>query len=180
MNTKEYIAKLREKANYIKEKKYVGIAASSIHFIMSNRIFDKGLNSDNDKIGNYNSTNELYVNPKYSPKKFPTKGKTGQSVFANGKPHKTGYFDSYKSYKQSQGLESSFVDLTLFGDLRNNFKGGLQEVGNGKWIVSVRDNNAKKIEGNEGKYGEVFAPTEQEKKQYKEILNFEILKALKK
>lgn len=179
MTTKDYINKLKEKAAFIREKKYVGIAASSVHVVMSGRIFDDGKNAKDDSIGKYNTSDELYVNPLYSPKKFPTAGKYGQTKFNNGKPHKTGYFSSYQSYKQSQGRETSFVDLTLFGDLRNNFKGGLQEL-NGKWIVSVRDNNANKIQGNEARFGEIFAATDEEKELYKKILNFEITKALTK
>jgi uncharacterized protein YjbJ (UPF0337 family) len=179
MTTNDYIQRLREKDNLIRLKQFVGLAASTIHVQMSNRIFDDGKNSNDDKIGSYNTTNELYVNPNKSPKKFPTKGKNGQTKFANGKPHVTGYFSSYQKYKGSQGRETSFVDLTLWGDLRNNFKGGLTESG-GKWIVTVRDNNAKKIEGNESKYGEIFTATEQEKENFKKLINNEIIKILKK
>lgn len=141
----------------------------SIHAQQTQRIFVDGKNSNNSNIGTYNSTDPLYVNPSTAPKKFPTKGKTGQTVFKNGRKHKTGYFRSYKDFRQNQGRQTGTVDLRLTGLMFRDFAASIVREGN-RWIVGFKNKeNIGKYQGAQEKYGEVFKFTEAERKKFREV-----------
>lgn len=78
---------------------------------------NEGKALDGTLIGSYNSTNELYVNPAKSPKVFPPRGKNGELKFKNGKPHKTGYFPSYRDFRKTIGRKTGIVNLQLSGKM---------------------------------------------------------------
>lgn len=141
----------------------------SVHTIQTQRIFVEGKNSNGSNIGAYNSTDPLYVNPNNAPKKFPTKGKTGKTVFKNGRKHKTGYFTSYKAFRQNQGRQTGTVDLRLSGIMFRDFAASIVRQGN-IWVVGFKNKeNVGKFEGAQEKYGEVFKFTEAERKKFREV-----------
>lgn len=146
----------------------VGSAVVTIHSLRGQRIFGSGLDKDNSPIGEYNSTDPLYVNPKNAPKKFPTKGKNGDTVFKNGKPHKTGFFESYKAFRANQGRQTSPVNLNLTGTLFKDFASTVIRQGN-KWIVGVKNAaNKGKVDGAIDKYGrKAFDHSEKELEIYR-------------
>lgn len=180
MTTEEYIRKLNSKIDKLKTGLPIAIAAQDTHVKMVERIFEEGKNSTDGEIGKYNSTDPLYVNPNNSPKKFPTKGKDGKTKFKNGEQHKTGYFESYKAYREKVGRETDHVNFNLFGILQNDFGKGVVKLSNEKYISKVsQGNNSEKIKGLEHKFGSVFKLTEKERENFKEILEFETLQILK-
>ena len=96
--------------------------AQTIQGEILTRVNERGQAADNSDIGQY-STNPIYVNPNNAPRKFPTIGKTGKSKFADGMPHKTGYFEEgYSEFKTTIGRnEIGKVNLFLTGNMRNSF-----------------------------------------------------------
>lgn len=95
--------------------------------LIGERVFEKGLASDGQKIGDYNKTDPMYVNPENAPRKFIPEGKYGDKTFKSGKrkgqAHKTKYFSSYDSYKTFVGRNQiGSVNLSLSGQLSNQFK----------------------------------------------------------
>jgi hypothetical protein len=162
------------------------LAAYSSLAEVSLRIFTKGGNADGGAIGQYNSTNPIYLNPKKSfggSKLGTPRGKTGETKFKNGKTHVTVYLDSYKDYKAVLGKPSGggFVNLELSGDLKSDFENGKvptpQQRGPHEYFVSLkRPINNDKRDGLEAKYGKIFALTNQEVENFIEDIKFEFAK----
>ena len=133
MTTEQFIAKQNKKLSQIvKNDIPLKLAAYTVMAMQSKRIFFLAQNSTYGIIGKYGDK-ELYVNPKNSPKKFPTKGKTGKSTFdtyhgfkVSGKKHKTGYFPNYLTFKKKigQNKNTSNVNLMLWGHLSQNWANG--------------------------------------------------------
>ena len=166
MNVQQWAA--QQRAKFEKIANCFGVAVNDVHALQTQRIFVAGQNSTNGAIGSYNTTDPLYVNPKYSPKKFPTKGKTGSSKFKNGKAHKTGYFTSYSSFRQAIGRQTSVVDLRLSGALFRDYASSLVRQGD-RWIVGVKNkDNLGKLQGAIERYGAtVFMLTKTERELLK-------------
>ena len=177
MTTNELIAKMKADVRLLREKP-LALAAFSVHSMVAERIFEKGQNAGDGKIGDYNNSKKIYVNPKISPKKFTAKGKSGKTKFKNGNSHKTGFFDSYKSFRQKIGRQTAFVDLKLSGQLQKDFTNSLQKS-SGYWISGVKNKaNVGKVEGAEDKYKNIFKLTKKESSEIKRIASAEALKIL--
>ena len=145
-----------------------------INFVISeqsDRIFTKGLDASDSDIGKY-SDKPLYVNPNVAPRRFATKGKTGETKFKSGKPHKTGYFTGYGQYKQTIG-EGSRVNLRLF----RNFEVAYNTAGrftfrDAKLIYThaIRSSTANpvgKLEGIQSRYPKAFGLNKAERDIFK-------------
>ena len=181
MTIDQFIQKQNKRLKAIKEGKLFAEAVANSHSNQVPRIFEKGIQSDGSKIGQYNSTKDLYVNPKTAPKSFPTKGKTGKSVFKSGKSHKTGFFTSYKAFRSNQGRETNFVNLRLFGRLQLDYTNGLRRVSPLKWVAEVKtEESADKIEGNKQRFGLTFALTKEEKIEFRKDLEIILVRELSK
>lgn len=179
MTSEEYIRRYKQKINELKASDIVGIAAQDTHSIMIERIFDDNENVTNAQIGKYNTTDPLYVSPITSPKKFPPKGKNGNSKFEDGKLHKTGYFKSYSDYRKSQGRKTDKVDLFMFGNLRSDFSKGVVKINNSEYVSKIlRDENIKKKEGAEFRFGKIFSLTPKERTNFKQVMAFEVMQIL--
>lgn len=140
------------------------------------RIFQNGIKTDGSKIGTYDTTKPLYVSDAQAPKKVNHRGKTRKKI-------ETGYYQNYKAFRQAMGRESSFVNIRLNNDLQSDFSNqelskGSNKVASAKpieinsttFITALkRDENVKKKEGLEAKYGTIFNLTEAEKANLKEI-----------
>lgn len=163
----QFIQKQKRRLQEIEKGKAFGEAVANSHSVQVPRIFEKGIKSDGSKIGQYNSSDPLYVNPKTAPKSFPTKGKTGKATFKSGKKHKTGFFTSYKAFRSGQGRESNFVNLRLFGRLQLDYTNGLRRISPLKWVAEVKtEESADKIEGNKDRFGLTFSLTKKEKADF--------------
>ena len=121
----------------------------------------------NGMIGHYSGV-PMYVNPRYSPRKFPTKGKNGQTKFKNGKPHKTGYFVGYKGFRTAIGRETNIVNLQLSGKLFKDWS--MLQQGN-TWVIGFRSKYGTQVaEGNEQHFGkQIWGVTQKDKEQIKVI-----------
>lgn len=168
ISQEEFLLRQRKVLNsIIKDNNPLKIAARTIHKDITVRIFEQGKKADGSDIGKYATAPPMYINPKTSPgsvKKLQPIGKHGETVFKNGKPHKTAYVSSYKDYRQKIGRPTEKVNLVLSGDLQLDFANGKvsnpspQKVNVNEYIVTLkRDINQKKKDGAEAKYGEIFA-----------------------
>lgn len=179
MTTEEYNKKLDEQLKQISNAKFLLTSVSEVHARQVKRIFNTGINGDNEKIGNYNSSDPLYVNPDDSPKKFPTKGKTGEAVFKNGKKHKTGYFDSYKAFRKAIARETGFVNLRLTENLKFDFTNSLTLMGSMYVTGTKKKENTDKVNGAISKYGvATFQLTDNEKQIFIESVKLKLIDTL--
>lgn len=146
MTIEDFIIKTeRLKREILEKDPPLKLAAYSVLALQSERIFTKGQNVDGTT-HQYNSTDELYVNPKTSPgKKFKPRGKPkaegekgatkklanikfGGRGFSKEKPskietdRKTAWFESYKSYRETIGFKTDKVNLQLSGELKSDFE----------------------------------------------------------
>jgi len=169
----EFLIRQRKVLNsIIKDNNPLKIAARTTHKDVAERIFQEGKKADGSDIGQYATSPPMYVNPKTSPgnvKKLTPIGKHGETVFQNGKPHKTAYVSSYKDYRQKIGKRTDKVNLDLSGDLKLDFSNGkiarpeTKKVNTNEYVVTLkRGINQDKREGLEAKYGEIFAHTKGE------------------
>lgn len=154
MTSQDLIKKIDAQLQKIEDAKFLFTCVSEVHARQVKRIFDQGLNSDGGKIGTYDTSNPLYIDPDKSPKSFPTRGKTGSDTFKSGKKHKTGYFDSYKAFRQAISREISFVNLRLNEVLKIDFTNSLTLSGSVYQSGVNRKENVGKVNGISDKYGE--------------------------
>ena len=179
MTTEEFNRSLDLKLAQIADAKFLLTSVSEAHARQVKRIFEKG-EKVGGKIGQYNSENPIYVAPDKSPKKFTTKGKNGETTFKSGKPHKTGYFDSYKAFRGEIGRETSFVNLRLTENLKFDFTNSLVLSGGFYVTGTRRKENSDKAEGIVDKYGNVFKLTAEEVKIYSDSVKRKLTEWLNK
>jgi len=147
MKYSEYRKRLLKFSDLIAETKPLFDAVVNNVADRAERIFVNGGVGPGGSRENY-SPNPLYKNPDIAPRKFPVRGKDGESKFKNGKPHKTAYFPNYSAYKRQIG-RTSFVNLIEFGNFERGFRTGIKLQGN-KVIHFIRigtDNPQGKVDG---------------------------------
>lgn len=173
MTIEQYIEKLKRRQMITEDILY--ISASTVHAEMSKRIFEEGKAADGSAIGDYNSTDPLYIDPDKAPVKFTPKGKTGRTKFKNGKAHRTGYFDSYKAFRADQRRPTDKVNLELFGMLKSDFTNSLQKDNNNTWVARIKaSENQKKAIGNQRRFRKaVFALTKEERELFHNVAQAE-------
>lgn len=194
MTTDQYIAKLQGKIKELQtNNKPFAIAVNSTMALQSHRIFIDGKKSDGSNIGQYDTKHPLYVNPTKAPrgtgdkvKKIeglnPPKGKHGDTVFKNGKKHKSTYLNNYKEFRNRMGKRIDRVDLTLTSDLQFDFRNAKKGVKptkintNEYHTVLKRPLNPKKVEGLETKYGVFTMLTTGERENFYKVVDFELRK----
>lgn len=181
MSIDEYINKLRTASQEIDMGKPLLLASTSATKEMVTRIFKLGQN-ETGKTFQYNSTDPLYVNPKTSPgKDFPPIGKTGWDTFKSGKKkgekHVTGWFKSYKNYRETIGRFTDKVYWNLSGELNSAVANGLRRVNNNEYVLQIsRDIDVKKRSGIDEKYNNVFGINKDEEATFQRVYRDEILR----
>lgn len=181
MSIEEYIAKLRSASQEIDLGKPLLLASTSATEEMVTRIFKNGQN-ENGKTFQYNDSDPLYVNPATSPgRKFPTKGKTGKDTFTSGKKkgesHTTGWFESYKDYRDTIGRPTDKVYFNLSGELNSDIANGLRRLNNNEYVLQIsRDIDVKKRSGIDDKYNQVFGINKDERDTFQRVYKDEILR----
>lgn len=131
------------------------------------RVFQNGLDSDGNQIGNY-STKPIYVSiaeqtSQVRKSGLKPRGKNStDSEFKNGKPRKSQYFpDGYKGYRSAVGRPVEKVNLFLTGSLQGSILPGTTN-GNPALVIAT-DFELEKADGNEKRFGKViFSPSEAE------------------
>ncbi|HWB63523.1 MAG TPA: hypothetical protein VG603_08455 [Chitinophagales bacterium] len=168
MKAGEYFERLEQRLEAVVATGIVHQAALPVHTMVVERIFGRGQKATG-AIGRY-STKPFYAGAVQFAKHtaLNAKGKSGKTVFKNGKPHKTMYLpQGYKQLKETQGLEGGFVNLTYTASLKNDFATSL--VSSGGMAVSGFNNQAdiEKAEALKKKYGnDLFALTDGELKLF--------------
>lgn len=160
------------------------IVASTMKAEIGSRIHEEGKAADGSKIGEYNATDPLYVNPKNQAGiSFPTIGKTGKDTFKGGlkkgQKHKTGYFASYLAFKNAIGRNKiGTVNLSLSGQMSNQFTIIATSGGYGLgWQNTEMRERATHLEAKYGK--RIWGLTEDETKTVTETARFETEKFFK-
>lgn len=194
MTTEQFIQKNKAALEAIlKTDIPLKLAVYSVVGMQAKRIFQDGKNTANAGIGSYNATDPLYVNTqRNAPINNPVRGKSGESKFKNGKPHKTTYYNSYKDFRQKQKREAGFVNLRLTNELQSDFSNAQISTSSNKVATAnpIKVNvhyyktelkkpiNQKKREGLEKKYGTIFYLTKEEKALFLTVLTNELKAAL--
>ena len=181
MTTIDFISKLdRQIEAIVKLDKPLEISVRSMMAIQSKRIFLNGLNSDGSEIGQY-VKKPIYISLKDSPKSFTPKGKPGANKKI--KDRKTGYFESFLSYKVAIGRNAKVktVDLFLSGELHRDWansesfaKQEATKINQHNYVVSLSENNANKVD----RYGKVFNLSVKERTIFLDLVQKELIKAL--
>lgn len=123
------------------------------HFLKIQRIYTDGLLGDDGNRRFSYRGKALYVNPQDSPRAFAPKGKPSKRK-PKSNP-KTKYFASYAAFRAAVGRNPAYVDLTLFGTLRNDHTASLARTSEITWEERLKNpTNFDKLEGLKGKYGE--------------------------
>lgn len=201
MSIHEYVNQLECFKNALSDFKPFAEAVQSVHAMRVERIFTRGENSNGQQIGQYNSTNPLYINPDKAARKtrnvgkgiagLKPVGKHGDTVFkSTGKPHKTAYVNSYKELREKLGRPTSFVNLTMFGNLKSNFANGGRgenapaeaiKISPSEYIVGLDSENSLKKSGLEEKYNApIFKHTPFELAEYQRINRLGLLNSISK
>lgn len=133
----------------------------------ADRIFTKGLDSDNADIGQY-STNPIYISKKNSPRNAGRD--TGKSLFFPG---------GYKEFKEAIG-RGSRVNLKLFGRLQSDYLSS-KEINTPlgiKYDLKEQDNIDKK-EWSEEHFGkDIFSLTTAEEQTVQRVFQFELIRRI--
>lgn len=176
MTIEQYIAKMEKQKRELARSKAVNLAANTAHADMVERIFTEGNASSGAKIGQYDSSDPLYIASKDSPRNVPHKGKTGESTFKNGKAHKTAYFESYKAFRQAVSRPTNYVNLDLFGRLKSEFENSVIRITNTSFEARLRTQESQdKATGNQRRFGKViFGASNEERDTFRDVLRFEI------
>lgn len=187
MTVAEYNSSLERFINDLeKNNRPLAVAAQSSVGQIANRIFDSGKKTDGTDIGQYNSTDPLYINPDKAPntrKLKPTKGKEGEHVFKNGNIHKTTYVPSYKDYKGLIGQPNDKVYLKDTNVLEFDFRKGntATKINTNTYTIQLdKIVNDKKIEGLTEKYGVITDPSKLEVDTFERNANLEFSHMLEK
>lgn len=173
----EYVKEIERRISQLRKADLIYPVATKVHADMSERIFDKGVNGDGNKIGEY-STEPAYYSKKQFKKTsaFKPRGKYSNDIkLKDGRPRKSMFIaDGYHGLKGVQGYKNDTVNLTYSSTLRNNFDAGLTED-EGKVIVRLNAANADKMGWMVNKYGKA---TFKHTKEEKEFFTGEITKKL--
>jgi hypothetical protein len=134
------------------------VAAFNVIAEYKNRIFVEGRTTDGTQIGQY-STVPFYQNPNKLPgvssAGVTPQGKTGQSRFKNGNPHKTRYLpQGYKELRELTGRQSATVDLNFSGSLERSVK--VVQEDNRAIIRYTVPEETEKMTANEERFGQLI------------------------
>jgi hypothetical protein len=183
LTLEQHFEKMRRQAQELKRNNIpLEIAARTTHALITNRIFHEGKNSADSRIGNYNTSTELWVSDENLRRAGNHRGKTG-------KPTKTSYYKSYKALKQQQGFNANVVNLRMKNELQSDFANAKIAEGNDSppkpntikvnpnlFIISLRKQiNVDKKEGLEKKYGKIFSHTKAERKEFHRVAKKELI-----
>jgi hypothetical protein len=175
LTPEQYIERFKRViAEIQQDEEPIVLAVKDTTSLMAIRIFEDGLDASGAPIGQYDTSRELWVGDENLPKKGTHIGKTG-------KPIKTSYYENYKALREQQGRESGFMNLRLTGRLQSEFlnapisesvgiAGEPLSLGSGEYAIAVSGRSKKIIE----KYPNVFDFSEEEMRNFEDVLHFEI------
>jgi hypothetical protein len=202
---KDYILRMQAVKQYLADQKTVTenialVAGKQLEAEMGRRIFLKGRDTAGAAIGTYSVT-PFYINPnaplfkllpkfkKSKPRLTPV-GAKGQTVFKNGKPHKTAYIGGgYAEFRKIVGrqpgaklaklggITANGVNLNLTGSMAQNFGLGFSGRRIAMGFTSLLE--YAKARGNEERFGvigSIFSASKSEKANFIRSSNREFLR----
>jgi hypothetical protein len=179
MSPKELAQKMRSQIESLaRENKPLALAASTVTAQMASRIFVDGNAKDSGKIGSYNNTDYLYLNP--TDVNVVGRSRIGSpGSFENGNPRKTVKL-TYQQYKARLGKPAggAYVNLELSGDMKSDFTNNPKKVNVNEYqVLWHRDINSDKAAGNESHFGKkIFGLTPAEQDKFFKTAEFELKK----
>lgn len=125
-----------------------------------------------------NTFGDIIINTQ--PVKVNKKGKvvkTKQQIFTLVKPNyqerTTMYLENgYKELRDIQSFQTGYVDLKYRGDLMKSYQS--QKVAQALLLGFTDELSSKKRQGQEKRFGKIFAPTQKELNQYLAAVTFSI------
>lgn len=123
----------------------------------------------------YKESKNLKMGTKFLAIVKQRKVKNYTIVKSNYADRKTMYLpEGYKELRNIQSLRTDIVNFRYSGDLLNSYQ--LQKMSQSVILGLTSEKSAKKREGLEKKFGDVFHATEQEKQNYISKVNFLLLR----
>lgn len=169
----EYQGKLQQLAREGSENAIERIlvpASNELLANIKNRIIQEGQKSDGSKIGNY-STKPMYVEQQafIQKSKFKPRGKTGETTFDNGQPHKTMYLQQgYSQLRSIQGRPVDKINEFYTGSTMNSYQ---LQVESGQILLGLTNEKAAKVRaGQEKRFGKIFYAKKDELDEFKKDL----------
>jgi hypothetical protein len=166
MTPKEFEIEFDRRIRQLNIAEIIYPVATKVRDDMQQRIFERGINGANRKIGTYDTKPAYYVRKQFKKTgAFKPRGKnSNKATFKNGKLRRSMYQpQGYKGLKASQGYQNAFVNFAYSNQLRNQF-GTRLEVNKNRVLLQLDDYNANKTSWLEDKYGkDSFKHTEAEK-----------------
>lgn len=187
LTVKQAVQKLNDKIKQLESDKPLLIAVRAANEARIKRIFEDGENTNGIKIGFYNGSKPVYIDPNDAPR-------AGNQIGKRGKPIKSLYYESYKDFRKAMGRESSFVNLRLNNELQSDLanaqlsktsstlaKVNPIKVSNTKYKVTLKKQiNIDKVDGLTAKFGGFINHTKEEKEIFNRVYQFEVSKILNK
>lgn len=149
-------------------RKAMETAARDILPVAAKRIFEEGLDSSGQKIGEYD-TKKIYISRKNSPVQNAGIPKQKTLLFPGG----------YREFKSEIG-RGTVVNLKVFGRLQSDYLTPKKvDKATGVAYLLKEEKNAQKKDGNEQRFRkDIFSLTAQEKKTVVDTVEFEILRRI--
>lgn len=156
--------------------KVLRIVSSSSVALISNRVQQKGLKTDEKPIGKYS---EKTLNFGKITSRFQEVGNKKQiSKRLKNFGDTTEFYGGYKEFRKELGRQTDFIDLTLSGDMMNDFS--FEATGKNEYSVGFLGIESGKIASyHEKRFGEIFSPSESEKDILTKELNNGLSEAFK-
>jgi len=119
--------RLTEIAKNLDDKMPDIIATASMIELMGlhkERIFTNGLNTDNEKLGEYSLQPSYFSEKSFIRKSsFKPKGKENKGNFKNGNKRKSMYLSKgYNEFRDIQGRQTKHIDFNFSGSLESGFR----------------------------------------------------------
>lgn len=205
MDLQDYILRLKAVRSTLSNNARVTenialVAGKELEATVGRRIFLQGKNTAGGAIGTY-STKPFYINPnaplfaalpkfrKSKPRLKPI-GKNGDTVFKNGKPHKTAYIGGgYAQFRKIVGRQPSAklaklggitaggVNLNLTGSMASAFALGYSR--NSISLGFTTQKEFAKAQGLERRYGAIFSASKSERARFVAAANREFLRIIR-
>lgn len=158
--------RLKEIAKNLDNKMPNIIATSSMLELMADhkeRIFDKGLNTENSKIGEYSVEPSYFSKDSFIRKaSFKQQGKEKKGKFKNGNERKSMYLSKgYSEFRNIQARQTEHVNLKFSGSLESALR--IYKFGEDVLYGNNDKKENEKIDGLTKKYSEFISLTLQER-----------------
>lgn len=153
-NFSDLIVKVTSTFDQLKDTdKVLRVAALNTAAIITDRVQQEGKKTDGSQIGKYSEKNLKFksITGKFSD--IANKKQLKKRLKSHGDTNE--FHGGYKEFRESLGFQTEFIDLTLTGDMFNDFI--VEPVGTNSYEVGFRGEESSKIAGyHEKRFGPIF------------------------